>query len=109
MSIPLINFKNIEVDPKDLYKYINMNTMINFQNESRKNFGLGIDQICHNIGVKPSSFDRLLQDLNLPHGPYIYDVTVKGKKQQSTNDNTKENTNYCTYKGTYPTGTHIGN
>ena len=29
MSIPLINFKNIEVVPKDLYKYINMNTMIN--------------------------------------------------------------------------------
>ena len=93
MSIPLINFKNIEVDPKDLYKYINMNTMINFQNERRKNPGLGKDQICHNIGVRPSSFDRLIQDLNLPHGQYRYDVIAKGKKQQSTNDNTKENTN----------------
>ena len=30
MSIPLINFNNIEVDPKDLYKYIKMNTMISF-------------------------------------------------------------------------------
>ena len=96
MSIPLVNFKNIEFDPKDLYKYIQVNIMINFQNERRKNPGLGKDQICRNIGVKPSSFDRLIQDLNLPHGPYRYDVTAKGKKQQSTNDNTKENTNHCT-------------
>ena len=73
-----------------------MNTMINFQNERRKNPRLGKDQICHNIGVKPSSFDRLIKDLNLPHGPYRYDVTGKGKKQQSTNDNTKENTSHCT-------------
>ena len=96
MSLPLINFKNIEVDPKYLYKYIHMNTMINFENERLKNPGLGIDQICHNIGVKPILFDRQIQDLNLPHGPYRYDVTGKGKKQQSTNDNTKENTNHRT-------------
>ena len=56
-----------------------MNTMINFQNERRKNPGLGKDQIFYNIGVKPSSFDRLIQDLNLPHGPYRYDVFGKGK------------------------------
>ena len=31
MSTPLINFKNIEIDPKDLNKYININTIINFQ------------------------------------------------------------------------------
>ena len=48
MSIPLINFKNFEVDPKDLYKYIQMNTMINFENKRRKNPGLGKDKICHN-------------------------------------------------------------
>ena len=29
------------IDPKDLYKYIKMNTMINFENERRKNIGLG--------------------------------------------------------------------
>ena len=96
MSIPLVNFKNIEFDPKELYKYIQVNTMINFENERRKNPGLGKDQMCRNIGVIPSSFDRQIQDLNLPHGPYRYDITAKGKKQQSTNDNTKENTNYCT-------------
>ena len=43
MSIPLINFEHMSIDPKDLYKYINMNTMINFQNERRKNPGLGKD------------------------------------------------------------------
>ena len=96
MSIPLVNFKNIKFDPKDLYKYIQVNTMINFENERRKNPGLGKDQICRNIVVKPSSFDRQIQDLNLPHGPYRYDVTAKGNKQQSTNDNTKKNTNHCT-------------
>ena len=37
MSIPLVNFKNIEFDPKDLYKYMQMNTMICFENEKRKN------------------------------------------------------------------------
>ena len=84
MSIPLVNFKNIEFDPKELYKYIHVNTMINFENERRTNPFLGKDQICHNSGVKPSSFDRQIQDLNLPHGPYRYDVTAKGKKQQST-------------------------
>ena len=96
MSIQLINFKNLEVDLKDLYKYIYINTMINFENERRKNSGLGKDQSCHNIGVKPSSFDRQIQDLNLPHGPYRYDITGKRKKQLSTNDNIKENTNHCT-------------
>ena len=60
----------MSIDPKDLYKYINKNTMINFENERTKNYGLGKDQICRNIGVKPSSFDRQIQDLNLPHGPY---------------------------------------
>ena len=43
MSIPLVNFKNIEFDPKELYKYIQVNTMINFENERRKNPGLGKD------------------------------------------------------------------
>ena len=70
--------------------------MINFENDRRKNPGLGIDQICHIIGVKPSSFDRQIQDFNLPHRPNRYDVTGKGKKQQSTNDNTNENINNCT-------------
>ena len=79
MSLPLINFKNVEFDPKDLYKYMQMNTMINFENERRTNPGLGKNQICHNIGVKPSSFDRQIQDLNLPHGPYRYDIVGKGK------------------------------
>ena len=69
--------------------------MINFENERKKNPGLGQDQICHNIGVIPSSFDRQIQDLNLSHRPYRYDVVGNGKKQQSTNDNTKENTNHC--------------
>ena len=32
MSIPLLNVTNIEVDHKDLFKYFNMNTMINFYN-----------------------------------------------------------------------------
>ena len=50
----------------------------------------------HGECLNPSSFDRQIQDLNLPHGPYRYVVTGKGKKQQSTNDNTKENTNHCT-------------
>ena len=85
MSIPLINFKNIEVDPKDLYKYINMNTMINFQNERRTNPCLGNDQICHNIRVKPSSFDRLIPDFNLPHCSYRYNVSGKcNKNNQQT-------------------------
>ena len=57
--------------------------MINFENERRKNPGLGKDQICRNIGVKPSSFDEQIQDLNLPHGPYRYDVTAKGKKNSN--------------------------
>ena len=83
MSIPFVNFKNIEFDPKELYKYIQVNTMINFENERRKNPGLGKDQICRNIGVKPSSFDRQIQDLNLPDGPYRYDVTGKGKKNNN--------------------------
>ena len=67
MNIPLINFKNVEVNPKDLYKYIKMNTMICFENE--KNPSLSKDQICHNIGVKSSSFDRLQKDLSLSHSP----------------------------------------
>ena len=73
-----------------------MNTMINFENERRKNPGFGKDKICHNINVKPSLFDRQIQDLNLPHVPYRYDIVGKGKKQQSNNDNNKENTNHCT-------------
>ena len=64
MSTPLINFKNIEIDPKDLNKYININTIINFQKQRRKNRGFGKDTICHNIGVKPSSFNKLIHDLN---------------------------------------------
>ena len=79
MNIPLINFKNVEVDPKDLYKYIKMNTMICFENERRKNFSLSKDQICHNIGVKSSLFDRIQNDLALSHSPYRYDVSAKGK------------------------------
>ena len=31
---------------------------------------------CHNIGVKPSLFDKQQQNLNLPNGPYRYDVVV---------------------------------
>ena len=57
MGIPLINLKNIEVYPEDLNKYIIISTMISFENERRKNPGLGRDQICHNIFVSPSSFD----------------------------------------------------
>ena len=56
MSIPLINFENMSIEPKDIYKYMQMNTMICLENERRKNPGLGNNQICHNIGVKPSSF-----------------------------------------------------
>ena len=41
----------MSIDPKDLYKYIIMNTMINFQNKRRMNSILGKDQISHNIGV----------------------------------------------------------
>ena len=37
MIIPSINFQNVEFDPKDLYKYINMNTINSFENERRKN------------------------------------------------------------------------
>ena len=62
MNLPLINFKNVEVDLKDLYKYIKMNTMICFENEIRKIPSLSKDQICHNIGVKSSSFDRIQKD-----------------------------------------------
>ena len=80
MNIPLINFQNVEFDPKDLYKYINMNTMISFENERRKNPLLSKDQICHNIGVKSSSFVRIQTDLALSHSPYRYDVSAKGKK-----------------------------
>ena len=83
MSIPLVDFKNIEFDPKELYKYIQVNTMINFENKRRKNPVLGKDQICRKIGVKPSSFDRQIQDLNLPDGPYRYDVTGKCKKNNN--------------------------
>ena len=37
MSIPLINFKNIEIDILDLYKNIKINNMISFENKRRKN------------------------------------------------------------------------
>ena len=79
MNIPLINFKNVEVDPKDIYKYIKMNTMICFDNERRKNPSLSKDQICYNIGVKSSSFDRIQKDLALSHSLYRYDVSAKRK------------------------------
>ena len=77
-----------------------MNTMINFQNKGRKNSSLGKDKISHNIGVKPSSFDRLIQDLNLLDGLYKYDVVGKDNTQHTINYketiNTKENINHCT-------------
>ena len=53
---------------------------------SEKNTGLRKDQICQNIIVKPSSFYRQIQDLNLPHGSYRYDVVGKVKKQHTTKD-----------------------
>ena len=57
-----------------------MNTMICFENERRENPSLSKDQICHNIGVKSSSFDRIQKDLALLHSPYRYDVSAKVKK-----------------------------
>ena len=62
----------------------------------RKHPSLTKDQICHNIGIKPSSFHSQLQNVNLPHIPYRYNVTVNSNTQYDINNSTTENTKQCT-------------
>ena len=90
MNIPLINFENVEFDPKELYKYIHMNTMITFENKRTNNPLLTKDQSCHNIGVKSSLFNRIQKDLALSHSFYIYDVIAKGKHYTTNNSTQKD-------------------